>query len=241
MVTVELDRLGLNDGDWLLDAGCGEGRHTWAACKRNHSTVIAFDIDMESLRKDKYVLSSLKKEGEVNGNCHLLQADINNLPFKDGAFNKIVCSEVLEHMPRDREVLRELVRVLGSNGAIGVSVPHHLAESICWALSRDYYGFPGGHIRIYKTQKVIDLLRANGLSVYAVCRNHALHSFYWILRCLFGLKREKALIPSLYHKFLVLDINNERWVHRWLEGLFNLVIPKSVVIYAGRKERTSPQ
>ena len=239
MVTVELDRLGLSDGDWLLDAGCGEGRHIWAACKRNHSNIIAFDIDMESLKKAKYVLDSLNKKGEVNGNCHLLQADINNLPFKDGAFTRIICSEVLEHMPRDGEVVRELVRVLGDDGAIGVSVPHHLAESICWKLSRDYYGFPGGHIRIYRTEQVIDLLRASGLSVYAVCRNHALHSFYWILRCLFGLKREKALIPALYYKLLVLDINNERWLHRWLEGLFNLIIPKSVVIYAGRKERIS--
>ncbi len=241
MVTVELDLLGLNDGDWLLDAGCGEGRHIWEACKQNHSNVIAFDIDMESLKKAKYMLSSLSQKGEVNGNCHLLQADINRLPFKDGAFNKIICSEVLEHMPRDGEVVRELVRVLRGDGAIGVSVPHHLAESVCWRLSRDYYGFPGGHIRIYKTEQVIDLLRSQGLSVYAVCRNHALHSFYWILRCLFGLKKEKALIPSLYYKLLVLDINNERHIHRWLESLLNLIIPKSVVIYAGKKERTSPR
>ena len=136
MVTVELDLLGLNDGDWLLDAGCGEGRHVWEACKRNHSHVIAFDIDIESLRKAKYTLSLLSQKGEVNGNCHLLQADINRLPFKDGAFNKIICSEVLEHMPRDGEVVGELVRVLDGDGAIGVSVPHHLAESICWRLSR---------------------------------------------------------------------------------------------------------
>jgi len=239
MVTVELDLLGLNEGDWLLDAGCGEGRHAWAACKQNHSNVIAFDIDMESLKKAKYMLSSLSQKGEVNGNCHLLQADINRLPFKDGAFNRIICSEVLEHMPHDGEVVRELVRVLDGDGAIGVSVPHHLAESICWRLSRDYYGFPGGHIRIYKTEQVIDLLCSQGLNVYAVCRNHALHSFYWILRCLFGLKKEKALIPALYYKLLVLDINKEHRFNRWIEGWLNLVIPKSVVIYAARKERTS--
>lgn len=241
MVTVELDLLGLNDGDWLLDAGCGEGRHTWEACRRNHSTIIAFDIDIGSLKRVKRRMTALRNKDIINGNCHLLQADINNLPFKNGAFNKIICSEVLEHMPKDQEVVKELVRVLNSNGAVGVSVPHHRAESICWTLSKEYYGFPGGHIRIYETRQVIDLLRSNSLSIYAVCRNHALDSLYWILRCIFGIKRENALIPSLFHKLLVFDIKNGRLMHHCFEHLLNLIIPKSVVIYAGREEHTSPQ
>ncbi len=241
MVTVGLDLLGLRDGDWLLDAGCGNGRHSWVASKRNHSTIIAFDTDWESLEKNKYTLALLKQKGEVNSNSHLLQADITNLPFKDGAFNRIICSEVLEHIPQDRQAVRELIRVLDSDGAMGVSVPHHLAESICWMLSKDYYGFPGGHIRKYKSPQIAALLRSSGLNIYAVRRNHALHSFYWILRCLFGIKRENALLPSLYNKFLILDIDNSHRARRWLEGFFNLIIPKSIVIYTRKKGHPSLQ
>ena len=236
MVTVGLDLLGLRDGDWLLDAGCGNGRHSWVASKRNHSTIIAFDTDWESLEKNKYTLALLKQKGEVNSNSHLLQADITSLPFKNGAFNRIICSEVLEHIPQDRQAVRELIRVLDSDGAMGVSVPHYLAESICWMLSKDYYGFPGGHIRKYKSRQIAALLRSSGLNIYAIRRNHALHSFYWILRCLFGIKRENALVPSLYNKFLMLDIDNSHRARRWLEGFFNLIIPKSIVIYTRKRD-----
>lgn len=241
MITVGLDLLGLRDGDLVLDAGCGEGRHSWVASKRNHSTIIAFDTDWESLEKNKYTLALLKQKGEVNSNSHLLQADIASLPFKDGAFNRIICSEVLEHIPQDRQAVRELIRVLDNDGAMGVSVPHYLAESICWMLSKDYYGFPGGHIRKYKSRQIAALLRSSGLNIYAIRRNHALHSFYWILRCLFGIKRENALLPSLYNKFLLLDIDNNHRARRWLEGFLNLIIPKSIVIYARKKERPSLQ
>lgn len=236
MVTVGLDLLGLRDGDWLLDAGCGNGRHSWVASKRNHSTIIAFDTDWESLEKNKYTLALLRQKGEVNSNSHLLQADITSLPFKDGAFNRIICSEVLEHIPQDRQAVRELIRVLDSDGAMGVSVPHYLAESICWMLSKDYYGFPGGHIRKYKSRQIAALLRSSGLNIYAIRRNHALHSFYWILRCLFGIKRENALVPSLYNKFLMLDIDNSHRARRWLEGFFNLIIPKSIIIYTRKRD-----
>jgi len=236
MVTVGLDLLGLRDGDWLLDAGCGEGRHSWVASKRNHSTIIAFDTDWESLEKNKYTLALLKQKGEVNSNSHLLQADITSLPFKDGAFNRIICSEVLEHIPQDRQAVSELIRVLDSDGAMGVSVPHYLAESICWMLSKEYYGFPGGHIRKYKSRQIAALLRSSGLNIYAIRRNHALHSFYWILRCLCGIKRGNALVPSLYNKFLMLDIDNSHRARRWLEGFFNLIIPKSIVIYTRKRD-----
>ena len=241
MVTVQLNLLGLRDDDLVLDAGCGEGRHSWEACKQNHSTVIAFDIDWESLEKNKYTLALMKQKGEVNSNSYLLQADINSLPFKDGAFNRIICSEVLEHIPQDQQALRELIRVLDNDGAMAVSVPHYFAESICWRLSKDYYGFPGGHIRRYKTQQIVALLRSHRLNIYAIRRTHALHSFYWILRCMFGIKKKNALIPSLYYKFLTLDINNNHRARRWLEDFFNLIIPKSIVIYARKREHPSLQ
>ena len=234
MITVEPDILDIKDGELVLDVGCGEGRHSWEVYKRNHSSIIAFDIDRTSIRKNWYTLERLKKEENANGEYYLVQADVTNLPFKDGVFNKIICSEVLEHVPEDQGAIKELVRVLSEGGFIGVSVPHYFAESICWKISKDYYGFPGGHIRKYKTQQLIELLCANGLRIYALRRKHAFHSLYWILRCLFGIKKENTLIPSLYHRFLVWDLSNNHRLFRWLESLLNLFSPKSIVIYAGK-------
>ncbi len=241
MITIEPDLLGINDGDITLDAGCGDGRHSWEVYNRNHSAVVAFDIDAVCVKKNKYVLESLRQQKEVQGEYHLLVASVTKLPFKDGSFAKVICSEVLEHIPEDRMAVGELTRVLCKDGTIGISVPHHLAESICWKLSREYYGFPGGHIRIYKTRELLHLADTAGLSVYGVRHKHALHSFYWVLRCVFGIKKEKARVPSLYNRFLEWDLRANRGLFRWVESLLDHLCPKSLAIYARKREYGSPQ
>jgi SAM-dependent methyltransferase len=239
MITVEPDLLGIRDGDITLDAGCGNGRHSWEVYNKNHSPLVAFDIDTICVKKNKYMLDSLKEKKEIKGSYHLLIAAVERLPFKDNSFDKIICSEVLEHIPEDKSAVEELIRVLSKDGAIGISVPHYLAESICWKLSGDYYGFPGGHIRKYKTKKLLDLVDTTGLDVYAIRHKHGLHSFYWILRCIFGIKKEKSPIPSLYNRFLEWDLRTNHKVFRWLEGLLNHFCPKSVAVYARKKEWSS--
>jgi len=236
MITVEPELLGIKDGDITLDAGCGNGRHSWEVCNKNHSQIIAFDIDTVCVKKNKYMLDSLREQKGIEGNYHLLIANVTKLPFKDGTFNKIICSEVLEHIPEDKSAVEELIRVLRKNGAIGISVPHYLAESICWKLSKDYYGFPGGHIRKYKTRELLDLVKGAGLSVYTIRHKHAFHSFYWVMRCVFGVKKEDATIPLLYNKFLNWDLRTNHRFFRWMEGLLNHLCPKSVAIYARRRE-----
>ena len=236
MITIEPDRLGIDDGDITLDAGCGDGRHSWEVYNENHSPVVAFDIDTVCVKKNKYMLDSLKEQKEIKGDYHLVVANVTKLPFKDGSFDKIICSEVLEHIPQDKIAVAELIRVLRKYGAIGISVPHYLAESICWKLSREYHGFPGGHIRKYKTRELLDLVDTAGLSVYSIRHKHALHSLYWMLRCVFGVKKEKARIPSLYNRFLEWDLRTNHKAFGWLEGLLNRICPKSVAIYAQKKQ-----
>ena len=235
MITVEPDLLGIKHGDITLDAGCGNGRHSWEVYSKNHSSIIAFDVDAVCVKKNMYLLAALKTERKIEGSYHLLMADVTKLPFKAGSFDKIICSEVLEHIPEANIAVEELVRVLSKDGAIGISVPHYLAESICWKLSGEYYGFPGGHIRKYKTRELLALVDTAGLSVYAARHKHALHSFYWILRCVFGVKKENAPIPALYNKFLEWDLHTNHRFFRWLEGPLNHLCPKSVAIYARKK------
>lgn len=124
------------------------------------------------------------------------------------------------------------MRVLKDDGTLAVSVPSYLPETICWKLSRGYHGKPGGHIRIYKASELISKLQQNNLHIYAIRHKHALHSFYWISRCLFGISNEKALIPSLYHKFLVWDIYHNSKPVRLLDDFLNKFFAKSLVLYA---------
>lgn len=239
MLTIDYKLIGIKDGERVLDVGCGEGRHSWEACKQGDCLVCALDIEEVNLKKALYVLGLLDKQGESKGKWILIKGNILSLPFKGASFDKIVCSEVLEHIPDDHQGIREMARVLKDDGILAVSVPSYLPEAICWKLSRGYHDHSGGHIRIYKASELISKLRKNNLHVYAVRHKHALHSFYWICRCLFGVNNEKALIPSLYHKFLVWDIKTKSKPIHLLDSLLNNFFPKSIVFYARKNQKQS--
>jgi len=239
MLTVDYSLLDIEDGDRVLDIGCGEGRHSWEACKRSDCAVYALDIEEENLKKAKPVFELMDEKEESNGTWNLIRGDAMSLPFKNTSFDKIICSEVLEHVTDDRQSIGEIVRVLKDDGVIALSVPAYLPEAICWKLSKDYHNSPGGHVRIYKTTELISKLRQNNLQICTTRRKHALHTFYWISRCLFGIKNEKSLVPSLYHKFLVWDIKTKSKPIRLLESLLNRFFPKSVVFYASKNYQQS--
>jgi SAM-dependent methyltransferase len=64
--------------------------------------------------------------------------DIQRLPFSDGSFDTVFCSQVLEHVPEPALALAELGRVLKSGGYLILSVPH-----ISWLHNEphDYYRY----------------------------------------------------------------------------------------------------
>jgi ubiquinone/menaquinone biosynthesis C-methylase UbiE len=221
----------INGGELVLDLGCGTGRHSWYVCKLDHCSVYAVDYDLESLQKAKYMLGLMDTENETRGKWTVIQGNALELPFQDKIFDKIVCSEVLEHVPDDEQATLELRRVLKDDGELAISVPTYLPESIYWKLSEAYHTNPGGHIRIYKERQLIDMLTRNNLTVYAVRHKHAFHSIYWLLRCIFGVRNEGALIPRIYHKFLAWQIDSESGFLNRLEGIFDRLFPKSVVVY----------
>src|SRR4030042_3731733 len=138
MLTIDYDLIGIKDGERILDVGCGEGRHTWQACKESACLACALDIEQANLVKARNVLYLMDEEHQTVGKWMLVRGDITHLPFPDGTFNKVVCSEVLEHIPDDLQGIRELVRVLKDDGTLAVRVPSYLPETICWKLSRDY-------------------------------------------------------------------------------------------------------
>jgi len=237
VLTIDYDLLEIKDGERILDVGCGEGRHSWEACKTANCLVYALDIEVEGLNKARKTLQAMDKKEECKGSWVLIKGDTTRLPFKDAAFDKIVCSEVLEHVPDDQQAIKEMVRVLKDDGIIAISVPAYFTETICWKISREYHDHPGGHVRIYKTNELLSPLRQNNLHIFATRRKHALHSPYWISRCLFGVNREKALIPSLYHKFLVWDIKTGSKPVRLLENFLNHFFPKSTVVYTCKRQK----
>ncbi|MDF2955641.1 MAG: Ubiquinone/menaquinone biosynthesis C-methylase UbiE/MenG [Candidatus Alkanophagales archaeon MCA70_species_2] len=233
VLTARFDVLGIESGDVVLDAGCGDGRHTWTSCKERKCRMCALDISKEDLLKTRYVLALLRAQGELRGEAHVLMADVSTLPFKEGAFHKIICTEVLEHVEDDERVMQELVRVLKPGGKIAVSVPTYFTEKVFWNISPKYARTPGGHIRIYRIQRLLRMIKRSGLRIYEIRFEHALHSIYWLLICVCGMNVD-ATLPRLYRKLL---LSTPSKFITTFEKVFNFAFPKSVVVYAEKPRR----
>jgi SAM-dependent methyltransferase len=161
----------------------------------------------------------------------LAAADVCHLPFTDGYFDAVICSEVMEHIPDHRRALDELVRVLKPGGRLALSVPRYFPERICWALSREYHRANQGHVRIYQRKALIRMIVRTGLTLERVHYAHSLHAPYWWLKCLVGPSRDDSLPVNLYHRFLTWDIMHHPRLTRQLERFLNPVLGKSLVLY----------
>jgi SAM-dependent methyltransferase len=237
VITVDYQRLGLRAGDRVLDLGCGFGRHAYEALRRGAS-VVACDLGGAELAHVRAVYAAMSGADELPDgvSCIAVNGDATALPFPDAAFDRVLASEVLEHIPDDRRAFMELARVLRPGGMLGVTVPAWLAERVCWLLSADYHApaVPGGHVRIYTRAELQAKLRDAGLTPGDSHHAHGLHAPYWWLRCLVGPNRpiQNNRAVRAYHWLLCLDIEKSPAVTRVADRVLNPIIGKSVVVYA---------
>jgi SAM-dependent methyltransferase len=237
VLTVRYDRLGVGPGDRLLDLGAGGGRHAFEAMRRG-AVVTALDADAGEVKDAWWLMKGLASDDAAvatsRGAGTAVVGDALRLPFSDSSFERVIASEVLEHIRDDRVALGELARVLQPGGTIAVTVPRWWPELVTWAISDDYHSNPGGHIRIYRRSALVARMRQAGLVPYHAHHAHALHSPYWWLRAAVGVADDQHLAVRTYHRVLVWDITAGTPFTRVPEALLNPVLGKSLVVYARR-------
>jgi SAM-dependent methyltransferase len=237
MLTVDYDRLGLRAGERLLDLGCGFGRHAYEALRRG-ADVVACDMSMPELTEVRALMQAMYEANEmpptVTAGC--VVGDATRLPYPDATFDRIIASEVMEHIPDDTGALDELHRVLRPGGTLAVTIPAWLPERVCWALSDEYHApfVKGGHVRIYTEGEMRRKMQGAGLRPGASHLVHALHSPYWWLRCAVGPANDDHPWIQPYRKLLEWDITRAPALTRITERLLNPVLGKSLVVYATR-------
>lgn len=245
MLTVRFDQLGVRPGDLLLDMGCGAGRHAFESFRRG-ARVVAFDHSAAELKDVSGLFAAMRDASEAGTDAASMAATTNGdalrLPFADGTFDRIIASEVLEHVEDDELALEELHRVLKPGGTLAATVPSWLPEQVCWALSEQYHApcVEGGHVRIYSEPLLRRRMREAGLRPGAAHHAHALHSPYWWLRCAVGPTNDDHPLVRAYLRVLLWDIGQVQpmgTVTRWTERLLNPVLGKSLIVYA-RKPRS---
>ncbi len=216
-LTADLGLLDVRPAQRFLDVGCGAGRHVVAA---------------DALGARALGLDVSRGEFPRTGGSFLL-GDGARLPFRDATFDRVVCTEVLEHVLDPDAAVREIARVLAPAGRVAVSVPTSFTEDVFWRF-RGYAFTPGGHIRIFRTGELARLLARNGLGLYDMRYRHSIASVYWLLRCLRGLRRPGPVLPGVgAASGRRLPIGDSWFIGR-LEHVTDLFWPKSLVLYARR-------
>jgi SAM-dependent methyltransferase len=234
VLTIRFDRLGVKAGDLVLDAGAGFGRHAFELARRG-ANVVALDYAADEVIATRGTFGAMVEAGEIPVERYVaaLQGDATRLPFDDGSFDRVITSEVLEHIQNDVGAISELVRVLRPGGTFACTVPTWYPEKINWLLSDEYHApkSVGGHVRIYSATELKAKLRTAGLRVTGSHHAHALHSPYWWLRCAVGPRNESHPLVARYRKVLEWEIFEQPTSMKVVERALAPVMGKSFIVY----------
>jgi ubiquinone/menaquinone biosynthesis C-methylase UbiE len=150
-----LEALQLGAEDRLLDVGCGTGAASRSAASVTAS-VVGIDLSPEMIRQARELASGL-------ANVHFEIADSEHLPFDDGAFTAVVCSNSFHHYPDPGRAVREMTRVLAPGGrlVLGDACSDRTAARIADVFLRR---FEPGHVRLYRSDELGTFVQGAGLS-----------------------------------------------------------------------------
>ena len=136
----------------VLDAGCGS-----SLIVQSLNNVIGMDYNYAKLRFLRRYQIPL-----VNGSAFAL-------PFKDGSFDCVMSSQVIEHIRYDESIFSEMCRVLRTGGRLILGTPDY--ATIGWRIIEPIYGFlmPGGykdqHITHYTLEQLREILARHGIVI----------------------------------------------------------------------------
>jgi SAM-dependent methyltransferase len=127
----------------VLDVGCGSSRIIGALVKDS----VCIDVLRRKLRYARRF-----GRGLVHGSGF-------TLPVPDASFPCVLCSQVIEHVPKESPILKELDRALAPGGRLVLGTPDYARWE--WVVTEKLYGWaaPGGyadeHIGHYTREELI--------------------------------------------------------------------------------------
>ncbi|MBK7354674.1 methyltransferase domain-containing protein [Propionivibrio sp.] len=199
-----LDMLAVQPGERVLDIGCGNARDMIKLVECG-AKVVGVDIS-------EGMVAGARQEFELHGiiGVDLQVGDATCLNFADSSFDKILCSEVIEHIPDAAKALREMCRLLKPSGRLVLSTPNSASwygfeRYVLWEkILRRSWSHPCDEWR--STAELESLVMENGLRI------SQLKSVCYIP----GFLVTYFLLPSLLQSLLVGWIGHiERTLRRW--------------------------
>jgi len=116
-----IQRSGIKEGMKVLDLGCGSGAFTTfiARAVGEKGKVYAVDIQPQMLKQLENKLNM--SENKDIKNIEIKIASAYNLPFENDSLDLVLVVTVLQEIPNRHKALREIRRVLKSDGILAVT------------------------------------------------------------------------------------------------------------------------
>lgn len=167
---------GEHEGPWL-DVGCGLGR-SLAHLEGSRASLVGVDLS-------ETMLDSARSRVP---RARFAQARVEALPFRSEAFPRVVCTEILLHLPEEgrRSALEELARVLAPGGRLVLT-----SNNAAFFLSRPLIGSAraaGYHRDLTTLGEIRRRLESHGLRL-VLARGNPFHSLLSLPMRLPGLGR----------------------------------------------------
>jgi len=216
---IVIKMLSPKNNDIICDLGCGDG-----TLSRNfiQKTKCIIGVDFSTKRAER-----AKKKGLT-----AIIGDVQLTPFKDKSFDKVVCSEVIEHVLNPQKVICEISRLLKKEGIAVISIPldENIKKTILEIPKEDIerldfdkiknkHSIDHCHITSFSEKQIKTSFEKNGLRIKQVD-----YTFSYTPRF-----KNTKVYNCIYLTTLKLKINK----YRALEFLFNKII---LLVY--KKERS---
>ncbi len=104
----------------LIDIGFGTGWAIKHLSKKYHLKTTGLDISKTTINNYN---KKIKKALKINSHAKLIDPFKNKLPFKNQEIDYVICSHILEHVPDDDFLLKEIMRVLKKGGIVYFNIP----------------------------------------------------------------------------------------------------------------------
>ena len=221
--------------DIICDLGCGDGT-----------------LSVNFIRKAKCIIGvdfSTKRVKKANEKgLNTIIADAQQTPFKDKSFDKIICSEVIEHVLNPQEVISEIGRIVKTEGIAVISIPldekikktildipRDDLEKLDFDTVKDKHSIEHCHITSFSEKQIKTSFEKNGLKINQVdytsnfkprFKNSKLYNRIYLTTLKLKINNNRAL-EFLFNKFILLVYRKEQSIrhiiictkkNEWLKG-----------------------
>ncbi len=192
------------DDDVILDCACGRGFYLNMFRYVSRCKLVGLELDPEIIAKARRNVGHLPDVTLVNGSIYAL-------PFRDGYFDKVILSEVLEHLDDDLAGLREVARVIKPGGVVAITVPNEnypfwwdpINKTLETLTGRHIAKGPlagiwANHVRLYSRERLRMITQEAGLIIEEE-RAFTHYCFPFIHNIVYGLGKpllESGLLPE---------------------------------------------